>query len=128
MNPQALHSFHEALKQATYGIADGQLQNFEEMTGPRWKQTMRDVPGVIAAGALGWGLGATALELVGDRLARTGNRPAWLGYIPPAMALASAVTPIAQDRIRTLLRERRDRAEMRASKHPMPGAGKPLHK
>lgn len=84
---------------------------YEHMTGAKWKQTAKDLPLAIFASGIGYGLGRSAAELVGERLARTGERPGWLGAMPTTLAIGSGLATLGNAHLQSVLRNRREAAE-----------------
>jgi hypothetical protein len=86
------------------------LPQVESMDSAAWKRTLKDVPVAIAAGAVGYGVGRTALELFGNHLARTGQTSPVAKAMPQIMAVLSAGAGLAHARQRGILKERREAA------------------
>jgi len=84
---------------------------YEHMTGAKWKQTAKDLPLVILASGIGYGLGRSAAELIGEKLMRTGQRPSWLGALPTAMSVGSGIAMMGNAHLQSVLRNRREAAE-----------------
>lgn len=82
----------------------------ETMSPAKWKQTAKDVPLSILAGGLGYGIGRTLAEVIGDRVA-TGGRPAWMKAVPAVMAGVSMAGAYAASRSRDGLKRRREEAD-----------------
>ena len=95
-------------------IAKRSKTSAEKMDEERWKQTLKDIPLVILATGLGWGIGKTISGAVGERLAREGVRPEWTKHIPAATALLSSVGSYAMGRSRGEMARRRDEAGARS--------------
>ena len=84
--------------------ASRQLVQHESMDRAAWKRTIKDLPISILGAALGYGVGRTAVELMGKS-----QHPS-LKYAPMAAGLVSAALPVVQGRLRGALKERRDAA------------------
>jgi hypothetical protein len=87
---------------------------FEKMDEESWKQTLRDIPLVILATGLGWGVGKTVSGALGEHLAREGVKPAWTKHIPAATALLSSLGSYAMGRSRAEMARRREEARSAA--------------
>jgi hypothetical protein len=83
----------------------------ETMSPAGWKQTFKDVPLSILAGGLGYGIGKTLAEMIGERAAAGGQRPGWLKAVPLGLAATSAAGAFAASRAREGLKKRREAAE-----------------
>lgn len=100
----------------TYAKPDT-LPQLESMDTPSWRQAAKDLPISIAASALGFGVAKTLIDHIGNHTAE-GKRlgaaaPAWLRYIPPAVAAINGfATNMAAPRVRGLMKERRDAARL----------------
>ena len=89
-------------------------QGYEHMTPASWKQTAKDLPAVILASGLGYGAGRTATWALGNHLETNGKAPAWLEYLPAAMAVGGGLSRFGQGHIRQMLKSRRDEANRKA--------------
>jgi hypothetical protein len=85
--------------------APRKVVNYESMDRPAWAQTLKDVPLSIVAMGIGYGVGATAVEMYAKK-----NMPATLKYGPVALSAAAAAAPLLQNKLRTILKERREAA------------------
>lgn len=82
----------------------------ETMDEASWKQTLKDIPLVILATGLGYGVGKTVAGHLGQTLAQGGVKPAWTKHIPAATALLSSLGSYAMGRSRSELARRREEA------------------
>lgn len=85
----------------------------EGMSKSTWKQTLLDLPVVVAGTALGYGVGRVAAEELGARAAKqtaSGMPPAWLKHVPMGAAAASTALGYALSRSTAKMRERRAEA------------------
>lgn len=82
----------------------------EKMDEEAWKQTLKDLPLVILATGLGWGVGKTISSSLGQQLAQGGVRPTWTKHIPAATAILSSLGSYAMGRSRGELARRREEA------------------
>lgn len=89
-----------------------------------WKQTLKDIPLVILATGLGWGVGKTVSGALGEHLAREGVKPAWTKHIPAATALISSLGSYAMGRSRAEMARRRE--EARSTPEPAAQVGEKL--
>jgi hypothetical protein len=80
------------------------------MSSAKWKQTAKDLPIAVLGGGLGYGIGKTLAEIIGERIARTGERPGWLKALPAGIAVGGAVGAYASSRAREALANRREKA------------------
>lgn len=87
----------------------------EVMDAPAWKQTVKDLPVAVLAGAIGYGVSRTALELYGNHLMRTGQKFPLAKATPQIVAALTAGLSIAQARQRGILKDRRDQARAEAA-------------
>jgi hypothetical protein len=103
--------FGISVKTATKDV-DG--REYEEMDRPAWKQTAKDLPLVVGATALGYGLGKTLSEEVGRRYVASGKiAPKWLQYAPVVHAGLMSGSSYLFGRSRAALKDRRDDARAR---------------
>lgn len=95
-------------------------RRYEVMTAPKWRQTLKDVPVSIVAMGLGYGIGKTVTEAVGERVARkaqqTGQVPGWVGKVPVATAVLSGAAAYGTAQWREHLKDRRNAAQVRANR------------
>lgn len=96
----------------------------EKMDEESWKQTLKDIPLVILATGLGWGVGKTVSGALGEHLAREGVKPAWTKHIPAATALISSLGSYAMGRSRAEMARRRE--EARSMSEPSAQVGEKL--
>jgi hypothetical protein len=96
----------------------------ETMTKEKWKQTFKDVPISILAGGLGYGIGRTLAEVIGEKtvnkiMTESGGmpnaavRPKWVKAMPLVMAALTAGGAYAGSRLRETLKKRREEREER---------------
>lgn len=83
----------------------------ETMSPAKWKQTLKDVPLSVLAGGVGWGIGHTLAQMIGENIARTGTRPGWTKAIPIATGALSMAGAYAAGRAREGLKQRREEAD-----------------
>jgi hypothetical protein len=114
MNRQMLEAFRDELF-AKLAKAPSQ---YEKMDRAAWIQTAKDLPILLAATGLGYGIGRTATEYIGDRVAhgmvQGAPKPGWVKHLPLLMAGMSNAGAYALGRSRTGLQERRTAASERA--------------
>lgn len=91
-------------------------QSVEAMDGPAWRQTLKDFPAVVLASGVGYGIGAELARQVKNRIAQGGTAPAWVKFVPPAIAAVGTVSSLAGSRLRGKLKERREQASLAARK------------
>ena len=105
MDDLVLRAFGEALleKQA-------QAEPVETMSASKWKQTAKDVPLAILAGGVGYGIGRTLAEVIGENAAASGQRPGWLKAVPLATSALGALSAYSASQARDGLRKRREAA------------------
>lgn len=91
-------------------------EEHERMTPMKWRQTALDVPAVIVASGLGYGLGRTLSEELGVRAynhaAATGELPGWVKHLPAATSIASSLGAYSLGRMRGEMLARREKAEL----------------
>jgi len=104
-------TFKGLAKKKTAMIHPEAQQVSEGMTPAKWKQTLKDVPLSIVAGGLGYGIGRTLTELIGEHIAATGNKPAWLKAVPAGVAFLSTATAMTGSHLREGLKRRREEAD-----------------
>jgi hypothetical protein len=80
----------------------------EKMDKQRWKQTAKDLPLVIAATGIGYGLGRTGAELAAKRLTKKGPVAGFAKHLPMVASMASSAGAYALGRARGKMKERRD--------------------
>lgn len=89
----------------------------ERMDAESWKQTAKDLPRVIAATTIGYGLGKTLAEEIGKRVAlqavESGTKPAWVRHAPLAAAVLSSMASYSFGRTQEEARRRREEARKR---------------
>ncbi len=113
-------------KPGSFGISikKAQREAPERMSPAGWKQTAIDLPLVIGASGLGYGIGKTIADSVGESAARravqTGVKPKWVKHAPLAASVLSSIGAYALGRTRAKLKERRAAAEKRAGVGPAP--------
>ncbi len=87
----------------------------DRMTRMKWRQTALDVPAVILASGLGYGVGRTLSEELGIRAyrhaAETGTLPGWVRHLPAATSIASSLGAYSLGRMRGDMQARREKAE-----------------
>lgn len=83
----------------------------ETMSSAKWKQTLKDVPLSILAGGLGYGIGRTLTEVIGESIAKGGTRPGWAKALPVAAGALSMAGALAARRAQEGLKKRREEAE-----------------
>lgn len=88
-------------------------EDADVMTPAKWKQTLRDMPVVIGAGAVGWGVGRTLADVVAERYAGP-TATSGAKYAPLLGNILSASAGYAAGRMQSELRKRRDAAERAA--------------
>jgi hypothetical protein len=85
------------------------------MSKEKWKQTLLDVPLVIGAAGLGYGLGRTAADYIGTNAAAKGKSvPGAAKFVPFGLQVGGALTAYGLGRMRGMLAERRNAAEASA--------------
>lgn len=91
---------------------------FEAMDGPGLKQTLKDLPVVIAAQGIAWGLGKTIADHIAENAARNTMAgtpaPGWVKHLPAAASIASGVGAYALGRVRQGMFDRREEARRQA--------------
>lgn len=89
-------------------------QPSESMTPKKWRQVAKDIPVAALAGGLGYGIGRTLAEVIGEKTVghalEAGGRPGWVRALPIATAVLSAGGAFAASRAREAMKERRDKA------------------
>ena len=100
--------------QEEYRAPIARKKSAETMDEAAWKQTLKDIPLVILATGLGYGVGKTISGHLGQTLAQNGTKPAWTKHIPAATALLSSLGSYAMGRSRNELERRRQEARERA--------------
>ena len=101
-----LAAFREKLAQLVV-VPPGEA---ERMSKSKWKQTLRDVPVVVAGTGIGYALGRVGAEELGEYAAKhtdNGKPPGWLKHVPAAGAMASSLGAYALGRSSAKLKERR---------------------
>lgn len=86
-------------------------QDYEHMTPAKWRRTLIDVPAVVGASALGYGLARTGADMYGEHLTRTGKVPGWVKHTPAIAAGLTSLGAYALGRQSEILKERRIEAE-----------------
>lgn len=88
----------------------------DRMTRMKWRQTALDVPAVILASGLGYGIGRTVSEQLGahayQHAASTGQLPGWVRHLPAATSIASSLGAYSLGRMRGDMQTRREKAEL----------------
>lgn len=100
-------------KPGSFGISTKtamQDPRYPVMSSQKWKQTAKDLPIAILGSAAGYGIGKTLAEIIGDRVARTGQKPGWLKAVPAGLAITGALGAYASSRARETLEDRREKA------------------
>ena len=110
MHEDLLPSTFKGLKKKAMVHPSAQ-QASETMSPAKWKQTFKDVPFSIFAGGVGYGIGRTLADVIGENVARTGKRPGWLKAVPAAMAGATMLGAFTSTHLREGLRKRREAAD-----------------
>jgi len=109
---RTLESFGGAVREAIPKVAH------ERMDRAKWVQTAIDLPLVIGATGLGYGVGRTLADRLGERTARealrTGRKPGWIKHLPLATSIMGSVGSYALGRSRAEMRSRREEASRRA--------------
>lgn len=85
MDPLVLAAMHaELVKLSTQGYgAPPPPHDYEEMDHAKWVQTAKDVPVIIAGGALGYGLSKTTAEYLAPKMVKS----------PEALAKVKSILP-----------------------------------
>lgn len=104
-------SHEDPLPSTFKGLKKKAMHPGEPMSSKGWKQTFKDVPFSILAGGLGYGIGRTLAEVIGEHVAAGGQRPGWLKAVPIGLGVASATGAYATSRAREGLKKRREAAE-----------------
>jgi len=104
-----------ATRGPTYASTPSGPVPVESMSPNKWKQTLKDLPVVILTGGIGYGVGKTLAEVVGERIARNvasgAPRPEWLKYVPVGTALLSVLGAYSSSMVREGLKRRREASE-----------------
>jgi len=117
VTPQTLGSFVAELeKLAAEKPKVRRPDETDRMTRAKWRQTATDIPMVVLASGLGYGLGRTAAEQLGIRAYRHatehGTLPGWVKHLPAATSIASSLGAYSLGRMRGELQARREKAEL----------------
>lgn len=95
---------------------------YEKMDAAKWKQTAKDLPVVIAAQGVGWGIGKTLADKYEQRALRSGGpAPKWVRHAPAIAGALNSVGAYALGRSRAELKERREAASAAAKKAKVAG-------
>lgn len=101
----------------TVGVKTAAPQQPDVMDRESWKQTAKDLPRVIAATMVGYGVGKTLAEEIGKRVAvnafEAGVKPGWVRHAPMAAAVLSSMASYSFGRSQEEARRRRDEARKR---------------
>lgn len=113
--PPGTFGIRDAMKSAAF-VPSPDPARPERMTPAKWKQTAKDLPLIIGASGLGWGLGKTIGDLAGEHLARHGvpPNPAAAKYAPLVGSVLASGASYALGRSRGIQAERRDAAEAKS--------------
>lgn len=115
-----LPSTHKGLARKKTAMVHPSMQApSETMTREKWKQTFKDVPISILAGGVGYGIGRTLAEVIGEKtvgkiMVEGGGtlnatmRPGWVKAIPFVTAALTAGGAYAGSRLREGLKKRRE--------------------
>jgi len=88
------------------------VQHASETLSPAgWKRTLKDLPVAAIGGGIGYGIGRTLAEIIGDSVARSGQRPGWLAAMPVVTGGLSLVGALAAAQSRHAMADRREEAE-----------------
>ncbi len=102
--------------------------SYETMSPAKWKQTAKDMPVVIGATGVGWGIGKTIADVAGEKMfakaMRTGKKPAFLKHAPLVTGALSGLGTYAMMRTREEMKNRREAAEKQAGVPPAPQSRK----
>lgn len=110
--PSSRRTKREIMKKA---MVHPDMQHASETVSPAgWKQTLKDVPIAMLGGGVGYGIGKTLAEIIGDSVARGGVRPGWLSAMPVVTAGLSALGAFSAAQSRHGLAQRRMEAEQKA--------------
>ncbi len=72
MDPLVLAAMHaELVKLSTQGYGAPPPHDYEEMDHAKWIQTAKDVPVILAGGALGYGLSLTAAQYLAPKMVKS---------------------------------------------------------
>lgn len=110
MDRVARQAFGEALGLKVSMVHPSVQGASETMTPGKWKQTIKDVPFAVLAGGLGYGIGRTLAEVIGEAAASTGQRPGWAKAVPIATTALGVAGAFASSRSRDGLKKRREGA------------------
>ena len=93
---------------------------YEEMSKGKWKQVLKDVPMAALGGAIGYGVGHTAVEYLIPKMLKAS--PALEGplmrAIPAATAAAAGLTSYLMLRQHRLMKDRREQARRAREEKP----------
>lgn len=122
MNPVSLEAMREELQkismeQYTRGYAPHSEapQQFETMTPAKWKQTAKDLPASILAGAAGYLVGRMGSEYIVPKLLdNPATNKAISQNLPVALGALSGATSMLMAHHRRILKGRRENAQSEA--------------
>ncbi len=114
--PRAPKAGTFGIKTSTAGVGQPPPQ-YEEMDREKWKQTAKDLPLVVLAGAAGFGVGKTIGDAIGESLATRGVKAGpWARSIAPLVATGlSTGGAYMFGQTRERMRHRRQQASEKAA-------------
>ncbi len=110
-----LAAFRDELEKLAQAVTDPSHPDYESMSGPKWKQTARDVAAAVVGTGLGYGIGKTLSEEMGrhalEETMRHGTPPSWVKGLPVGLGIMTSLGSIAMMRNMAAMKARRQKAE-----------------
>lgn len=119
----SLQSFGRELEKTAYGPVSHDIhgQEYESMTWPKWKQTIKDFPSIVLGSGLGYGLGKTITDQMLVKAIESGdpNFKKILPHTPEILAGATGLALTLNSLLHARLKERREEAQRKHEAHEL---------